>query len=569
MSYVCNVSGQYISTFVPTITYEVTPDSQSVAVGDTITVTATIPIVAVELVVQGSTIVLDQLSINAGVSAEGYTTTQKAQSYTDTPYASPYRRFTVMAGNYQTVDAPTVGTLTKTFTVTLTDNVLVGLVNETGSLNIGFNVGYRTYNKAAPSSKLNLATNAYKTAGLVISKAGYSMPTLTSMGYADTASSDPLTVVGSYVQGVSSVQLTIAKANITAGYKGGTPSYCKLVMAKPDGTTWHYSGSISSSASISFAPTGGADQTGTYGWTLQIEDSYGVVGVTTGSYTVLAYSPPALTFGVARYSEVIGDVTTYEESDDGEHVWLNIEAVTSPLNGHNAWTLSLTYDPNDNGGTLPMTILSGSDGATVTRTDDRTLVTGIFSSGNDYSFTATLTDQFGNYEATTYIYKADGYFDVEKTGVAVGMRSTGEPTDRKFEVAEDYTSHFYGGIEDLHIDWQLVELVSGTTTPGNYAPCKLRIGKIGSHVFMRGSVASKHGNTICYIPQELRPTDIDSVTYPRYFWFAPTTGSNITRLALDITDGRLFVEWVKKISDAANNTSAMSWIQVNIDWWLD
>lgn len=445
MSYVCNVSGQYISTFVPTITYEVTPDNQSVAVGDTITVTATIPVVAVELVVQGNTMVLDQLTINAGVSAEGYTTTQKAKSYTDTPYANPYRRFTVMAGA-QTVDAPTIGTLTKTFTVTLTDSVLAGLVNETGSLNIGFNVGYRVYNKAAPSTKTTFATNAYMTAGLVISKAGYAMPTLTSMGYADTASSDPLTVVGNYVKGVSTVQLTIAKANITASYKGGTPSYCKLVVAKPDGTTKQYSGSISSSASISFAPTGGADQSGTYSWTLQIEDSYGVVGVTTGSYTVLAYSPPALTFGVARYSEIIGDETTYEESDDGEHVWLNIAAVTSPLNGHNAWTLSLTYDPNDNGGTLPMTILSGSDGATVTRTDDRTLVTGIFSSGNDYSFTATLTDQFGTYEATAYIYKADGYFDVEKTGVAVGMRSTGEPTDRKFEVAEDYTSHFYGGI---------------------------------------------------------------------------------------------------------------------------
>lgn len=446
MSYVCNVSGQYISTFVPTITYEVTPDSQSVAVGDTITVTATIPIVAVSTVVQGNTMALRRLSIRACVGAADYISTKKAKSYPSNPHASPYRCFTDLA-DAQVIEQPRVGTQTMTFAITLTDNVLVGLVNETGGLNIGFYVDYRVLNMSIdPPASIDLAVNTYSTTALVTSKAGYAMPTLTSMGYADTAASDPLTVVGNYVKGVSAVQLTIAKANITAGYKGGTPSYCILVVAKPDGTTNKYSGSISSSASISFAPTGGADQSGTYGWTLQIEDSYGVVGVTTGSYTVLAYSPPALTFGVARYSEIIGDETTYEESDDGEHVWLNIEAVTSPLNGHNAWTLSMTYDPNDNGGTLPMTILSGSDGATVTRTDDRTLVTGIFSSGNDYSFTATLTDQFGTYEATAYIYKADGYFDVEKTGVAVGMRSTGEATDKKFEVAEDYTSHFYGGI---------------------------------------------------------------------------------------------------------------------------
>ena len=28
-------------------------------------------------------------------------------------------------------------------------------------------------------------------------------------------------------------------------------------------------------------------------------------------------------------------------------------------------------------------------------------------------------------------------------------------------------------------------------------------------------------------------------------------------------------EWVKKISDASNNTAALTWVQINIDWWLD
>ena len=204
--------------------------------------------------------------------------------------------------------------------------------------------------------------------------------------------------------------------------------------------------------------------------------------------------------------------------------------------------------------------------------DDYSLVAQEFSNGIDWHFMLVVGDSLEEAEAHASIPRAFANFHLSggaQGGAAFGRFSSADDTHPKLEC--EYPAYFNGGIEDVFVDWQLVQLNSGTTTPGVYGPCELRIGKIGSHVFMRGSVKTKHGNTICIVPEEFRPKDIDNIGSGNcgYFWFAPTTGSNITRLNLNTTTGVLKVEWVKKISDASNVTSALTWVQVNIDWWLD
>ena len=131
---------------------------------------------------------------------------------------------------------------------------------------------------------------------------------------------------------------------------------------------------------------------------------------------------------------------------------------------------------------------SGTDGAAFSYSQDTSVFTAEVSAADTWEFTVVVSDMLNTEQITTLVLKAGGYLDVEKTGVAVGMRSTATAANKKFEVAEDYSAFLYGGIEELFVDWQLVELASGTTTPGDFGPCKLRIGKIGNHVFMRGSV---------------------------------------------------------------------------------
>jgi hypothetical protein len=44
--------------------------------------------------------------------------------------------------------------------------------------------------------------------------------------------------------------------------------------------------------------------------------------------------------------------------------------------------------------------------------------------------------------------KAGGYAHLEKYGFAVGMRTTATPDNKKFEVAADYSTYFYGPVYD-------------------------------------------------------------------------------------------------------------------------
>ena len=187
---------------------------------------------------------------------------------------------------------------------------------------------------------------------------------------------------------------------------------------------------------------GPVNLSGAVSWTLKVTDNKGLSAESSGSIQVLPYAKPSIsTLTAQRYREVVADdgTVSYVQSDDGEHVRFTLAGQVAQVAGANAWTLKIAY------GTATRTALSGTDGATIARTDDRTLVTSAISLSERVEFTFTLTDFFHSVSMVAAVDKAGAYFNVEKTGVSAGMRSTGTVDNPLFESA--YPGKFYAGLD--------------------------------------------------------------------------------------------------------------------------
>ena len=228
---------------------------------------------------------------------------------------------------------------------------------------------------------------------------------------------------------------------------------------------------------------------GDVGWVYTVTDSAGNVVSTSGTIEVLPYAAPAVSaLSVQRYAETTDDQgdPVYTASDDGERVWFNFTAAVTPVNDLNAWTLKLRWgqageddEPSSVsasgaatfpqgkalGGMLPSggserVIASGTDGDTVMYSGDRTILPDAVSASATWWFAVILEDSVGRSWMIAYANAATAYFNVEKDGVAVGMRSSARDGERLFEVDAGYESRFHGGIRGV-TDYSLDEVPTG------------------------------------------------------------------------------------------------------------
>lgn len=192
---------------------------------------------------------------------------------------------------------------------------------------------------------------------------------------------------------------------------------------------------------------------GIYYYTWTVTDSAGNSGKDSNTFTVLSYFPPAITtFLLERYKYVIGEGNVI--ADDGEKLLTTFEGSVAPVRGTNsdnmnAWTLSFSYKDIDRDIDGFQSIISGINGRNIEYNSDATAFTNTISAGSTFNFIVTLSDMLNSVKASYVVLKAGGYLNVEKTGVSVGMRSTSTASNKKFEVASDYESHFYGGIAGI------------------------------------------------------------------------------------------------------------------------
>ena len=176
---------------------------------------------------------------------------------------------------------------------------------------------------------------------------------------------------------------------------------------------------------------------GTLPWTLTVTDSYGVTGTLSGTLCVTPWSPPFLA-GIEpeRYSSGVdtGGNPVYYPDDGGTDIRLSLTGGVSSVNGLNAWTLVMSATNGTD--TYTRTLLAGADGGAISLDRDRGVYGAQLSASSDWAVTLTLADSFATsvYDGIV-IPRAGAIFNIEKTGVAVGMRSTGTLAQPLFQVA--------------------------------------------------------------------------------------------------------------------------------------
>lgn len=185
---------------------------------------------------------------------------------------------------------------------------------------------------------------------------------------------------------------------------------------------------------------------GTVTWSYTITDSYGQTDTETGSFTVLAYTPPTITNMLLERYKIVQTAggTAHEPADDGVYLWLTLGATIAAVDSKNAWTAVMKYWDVALGESTATVVtsqdgwtLGGTDGTTIALSRDENQLAGIAANdAKDYGFRLTITDKIGNVaELVSYdITKAGAILDVTQGGVAVGQRSTGSVANPLFEV---------------------------------------------------------------------------------------------------------------------------------------
>ena len=403
------------------VKYNITPDfDKPISVGDTITVSG-------QIYCSGASIYSIQLRYGSGM----------------------YSSFGKMAEIDKTVSKGKTGTFTITFTVSSYFNAVIfhGYSGDTRDAWITFGATNSSWEVIRDSN----AVSSQKHLAIKVR----SVPTFSAVAATDrhdpvTGGTDtPLDYFGGYIAAQSLPTIT---ATFATDSRDTTLTTTHRLQIADSGDNVIFDGTASAAAlatqaAIDAPPIAAA---GTYTYTWTVTDSAGLTATSTGTLTVLAYSPPSITaFAMQRYRHDAVSGTDVP-ADNGDRLWLDLDATIAAVASKNAWTLTMDYAETEGGTAYTAQIGSGSDGQTLALSDDTRLYDTYsltFTASSAWAITMTITDALGNTaSAQCIVPKAGAYFDIEKTGVAVGMRSTGEANDKKFEVAEDYTSHFYGGI---------------------------------------------------------------------------------------------------------------------------
>ena len=188
-----------------------------------------------------------------------------------------------------------------------------------------------------------------------------------------------------------------------------------------------------------------------------------------GSFVAYPYRSPTLSAYAdkdlaERYSVSLddsgGEVATAD--DAGIYLWASYAADIIPINGRNAWTITRKYAEYGYAPGDAAVAASGFDGVNHSVVDDQSVFPRsiVFAANKRYTVQLTLADYFETVTLTFDVDNAGGYFNVEKYGVAVGMRSTGTEQQKKFESA--YPIYAYGGIEGV-TNFTTEEVATGGT----------------------------------------------------------------------------------------------------------
>ena len=327
----------------------------------------------------------------------------------------------------RTISAGSSGSFS--FTLELTSAVLTAMTNRVYATQL--QVSFTTSGGTTYSSSWVNVTNADDGKAFRFVKTR-TAPVISGITWSESGTTH-ITQFGNLVQGKTVPILGFTVTLDTAADPGITVGNRQIAI---DGKTYTPGGNSCTMAVISAS--------GSVVFSVMVSDSYGQTTTYSGTVTVLSYTPPSLTgLDINRYASYLdsGGHTIYELDDDGSHLWFDgsVSVQTSLGNGTNSWTLKIT----PSGGTA-ITAVSSSGTASVTYSHERSFLTASYNNTTSYDFTVTLSDQLTTKTYVVNVPKAGGYFNIEKSGVAVGMRSTGTENSKLFECA--YPAKFYSDV---------------------------------------------------------------------------------------------------------------------------
>ncbi|MCR4622682.1 MAG: hypothetical protein K5663_11435 [Clostridiales bacterium] len=367
-----------------------------------------------------------------------------------------------------------------------------------------------------------------------------------SLTFTDT--SDVYTDFGVYVQRQSDFSAAASVTLDTGADSGNAVTSLTLTI---NGNKY---GAVNSVFDVGTLPFSGSVP-----WTLEAKDSYGVTGSISGNLTLAPWAPPSLTsIAPERYSAEVdtGGQTVYYPDDGGVDIRISLAGSVTPVNGLNAWTLVMTAASGQD--TYTRTLLTGTDGQAISLTEDRSVFNAQLAANRNWAVTLTLSDSFVSvvYDGIV-IPKAGAIFNIEKTGVAVGLRSTGTEDDPLFQVA--YRTYLNGPLAIASLvrlngrayDTGWVSLTSyAVTSVITPTATRFHIRRIGNIVHLRirfvlvSALASNTWlNITSAIPTQFRP---DAVV--RFL----CTASPDNGMYLDVQDNGILRTYCRGQSVSAN-----------------
>lgn len=410
-------------------------------------------------------------------------------------------------------------------------------------------------------------------------------PAINSLALSDNHPANPYGRFGGYVLGQS---LPVFTADVTLDPLDPTLTATHKVeistLPSPEGEAARVIASAEAELGTPLMPElpDDSDYVGVHTWKYTVTDSAGNSSEQEGTVYLWSYTKPSISsvqgYAVAdRYNIIVDDAGNeeYVASDDGLYVRFSFLPFVRKIGeaGLNAWEMDLKYGVDGAADFITKVgVVSGTDAALDARIEDRSLLSGVvFPSTSRYYFTFTITDSLGNSaQLTAYTDQAGGYANIEKNGTAIGKRSTGTETDKKFEVAKGYRAIFEGGIDGV-TNYVSEEVPTGGTwidgKPIYRKVIAVPAVKKGSTATGIAEIGTSGMDTIVCFYGVLRRGSGGGIYYPLGFETAGTSvykadfyisagGDTLTVRTNSVTDiagGHVIVEYTRT-ADAATTT---------------
>ena len=243
--------------------------------------------------------------------------------------------------------------------------------------------------------------------------------------------STPYETTGGYYQ-------HIGKALLAIGY--ASSEYGATIVS------YNISGGEGTNSNTSNVITDVFEESGSHVYTATVTDSRGRSTVKTLRFNVTAVSPIRIySFLVQRYSAVVGDdgQTDYVASSDGDHVWVSLLALHDIAGGNNPASAVITWGAS-NSVSLPWGL-----SASISYTNDRTVITAQIPANTSVLFTLTVSDGFSSATASSQVEIASAILHVSPNGVGIGMYTLGTQSNPQLDIG--YPMHARGGIAGVTI----------------------------------------------------------------------------------------------------------------------